>query len=82
MTPTERQIIVNQQRILEAIFNLQQAVAAISKKAGAFTSTEEYLKMTAAPTIDLAGLRAASRLATVTGDYKQLQRYVLKGEKK
>lgn len=45
MTPFEIQSLANQQRILEALWNLQQAVARIAVKDGAFESTEEYQRL-------------------------------------
>ncbi len=46
MTRTERLLFFEtQQRILEAIWKLQEAVASIGKQHGAFESTEEYLRL-------------------------------------
>ena len=45
MTQAEREIIANQERILEAIYKLQVAVIAIGRRAGAFTSNDIWREM-------------------------------------
>ncbi len=54
MTTTERQILLNQQLILEALWNLQKAVAGPRRHYKAFESTEDYLRLKGAGSVNNA----------------------------
>jgi hypothetical protein len=45
MTPTEKEILANQERILEAIFKLQVAVTMLGRKTGSFNSDDLWREM-------------------------------------